>query len=123
MSERRGPHHQWYGLMRWKKLRAHQLAKQPLCESCLKRERVVPASVADHVVPHRGDEYAFWNGELSSLCNHCHNSSKQQRETIGYSREIGLDGWPTDPQHPVYQPFHNRKYAPRRRVRTTTGRL
>jgi 5-methylcytosine-specific restriction enzyme A len=123
MPERRGPHHQWYGLMRWKKLRRAQLAKQPLCESCLKRDRVVPASVADHVVPHRGDEHLFWTGALQSLCKHCHNGIKQQKETIGYSREIGLDGWPTDPLHPVYQPACNLKYAPRRRVRTTTGRL
>jgi 5-methylcytosine-specific restriction enzyme A len=56
MPERRGPHHVWYGLGRWKKLRAHQLAEQPLCESCLRRNIATPAEVADHVVPHRGDE-------------------------------------------------------------------
>jgi 5-methylcytosine-specific restriction protein A len=109
MPERRGPHHVWYGLGRWKKLRAHQLAEQPLCESCLRRNIATPAEVADHVVPHRGDEGAFWNSELQSLCKRCHNGIKQQKETIGYSREIGLDGWPTDPDHPVYQSWHNRK--------------
>jgi 5-methylcytosine-specific restriction enzyme A len=120
MAYERGPHHQWYGLGRWKKLRRAQLSHQPLCESCMKRNIFTPATVADHVEPHRGDETAFWDGKLQSLCARCHNGIKQQKETIGYSREIGLDGFPTDPQHPFYQPACNLKYAPRRRVRTAT---
>jgi hypothetical protein len=64
---------------------------------------VTAATVADHITPHKGDYNLFWHGELQSLCPHHHNSIKQQLETgePGYSRAVGLDGWPTDPNHPA----------------------
>ncbi len=96
-------YHRWYGLGRWKK-RAHaQLAAQPLCAFCLRTNKITPATIVDHVVPHRGNEYAFWNGEVQSLCAYHHNSHKKQDEFLGYSKDIGLDGWPVDKQHPVYR--------------------
>ena len=64
---------------------------------------VVPAEVADHVVPHRGNEQLFWFGKLQSLCWSCHSSNKQLLERRGYYTDIGVDGWPTDNKHPVYQ--------------------
>ncbi|MBY6113306.1 HNH endonuclease [Mameliella alba] len=39
-----------------------------------------PATIADHVVPHREDHGAFWYGPLQSLCKHCHDSKKQRAE-------------------------------------------
>lgn len=59
-----------------------------------------PATVADHVEPHRGDPLKFWYGDLQSLCDECHSSAKQREEAEGFSREIGGDGWPVDPRHP-----------------------
>ena len=58
------------------------------------------ASVVDHVVPHRGDWTAFVAGALQSLCDRCHNSRKKQIEVRGYRCDIGIDGYPTDPNHP-----------------------
>lgn len=43
------------------------------------------ATVADHVVPHRGDVAAFWAGELQSLCTPCHSQAKQAEERSGGS--------------------------------------
>ena len=60
------------------------------------------ATIVDHVVPHRGDRNSFVLGQLQSLCESCHNSSKQQIETHGFIRDIGLDGRPIDPKHPSY---------------------
>lgn len=68
---------------------------------CKERGIITPATVADHIEPHRGDPDLFWNGELQSLCAPDHNKIKQIIETHGYSPEIGLDGWPTDERHPV----------------------
>jgi len=51
-------------------------------------------------VPHRGDWNAFVTGKLQSLCEACHNSAKKQIELRGYRCDIGLDGFPTDPNHP-----------------------
>lgn len=67
---------------------------------CEEHGVVTLADVADHVVPHHGDEQLFWFGELQSLCYSHHNSTKQQIENKGYVNDIGVDGWPVDSNHP-----------------------
>ena len=63
---------------------------------CLADGIVKPARVADHVVPHRGDQDLFWTGELQSLCFTHHNGDKQALEKSGRPKRqrIGPDGWP-----------------------------
>lgn len=90
----------WYALARWRRRRIAQLAAEPLCRFCRQRGRVTAATVADHVIPHKGDPDLFWHGELQSLCADHHDRDKQQQERIGYSTAIGADGWPVDPSHP-----------------------
>jgi 5-methylcytosine-specific restriction endonuclease McrA len=90
----------WYNKKAWRGRAKAQLRAQPLCKMCNATGVVRQASVADHVVPHRGDSKLFWFGELQSLCWSHHSKSKQQMETIGYSKEIGSDGFPLDPNHP-----------------------
>lgn len=53
-------------------------------------------------MPHKGDYELFtdWTN-LESVCDHCHNSHIQSEERLGYSKEIGLDGFPVDPRHPA----------------------
>jgi 5-methylcytosine-specific restriction endonuclease McrA len=97
----RPAHDAWYGTSRWKKRRAAQLRDHPLCAMCLEKGIVTAATVADHVEPHRGDQFSFWFGVLQSLCAHHHNSAKQEKELRGYSTEIGVDGWPVDKDHPA----------------------
>lgn len=55
--------------------------------------------VADHVVPHRGDDRIFWEGELQTLCEACHSRLKQREEIYGHTDDVDLEGWPTDPRH------------------------
>lgn len=74
------PWRSWYSTARWRSLREHQRQRQPLCESCLKQDRITAMTVADHKVPHRGDPALFWHGELQSLCDNCHSSAKQREE-------------------------------------------
>ncbi len=108
-SRARSPELVWaqkqYTTTRWRKIRAAQLAQEPLCAMCAKHGRVTPATVCDHVEPHRGDPDRFWNGPFQSLCDgppwRCHSSTKQSIERRGYSTEIGPDGYPTDPRHPA----------------------
>lgn len=72
----------WYGLKAWSDRRRDQLAREPLCKMHLDRNgEHVPATVADHVEPHREDPERFWHGELQSLCATCHSSIKQREET------------------------------------------
>lgn len=47
---------------------------------CLEHDDVTPAIIADHVIPHKGDEELFWHGALQSLCEPCHNKWKQIEE-------------------------------------------
>jgi hypothetical protein len=91
----------WYGKMRWRRMAKAQLREHPLCVMCLQRGQVIPATVADHVEPHRGDEHAFWFGKLQSLCVPCHNHHKRFEEMRGYTTDIDASGWPTDPRHPA----------------------
>lgn len=102
MAKHSNEANRWYGLEKWKRKRKRQLKAHPLCKLCLDKSLVVPASVVDHVEPHRGDKYKFDNGALQSLCQHCHDSVKHTIEVRGYSTEIGLDGWPVDRDHPCY---------------------
>lgn len=85
----------WYGSRRWKARRLAQLQAEPLCAYCLRDGIATPARVADHKVPHRGNEELFWDGELQSLCKPHHDSDKQIEENGGVAPiRIGEDGWP-----------------------------
>ena len=46
---------------RWRRARAAYLARHPLCVPCEEAGRLAPATVVDHVVPHRGDQKLFWD--------------------------------------------------------------
>lgn len=60
----------------WDKARAAFLAKHPKCVKCGE-----PATVVDHITPHRGYMRLFWDRKnWAPLCAHCHNSTKQSEE-------------------------------------------
>lgn len=72
-----------YGTARWQAVRAHQLAREPLCRLCRAEDRITPATVCDHVEPHRGDVTLFWHGPFQSLCKPHHDGAKQREEQAG----------------------------------------
>lgn len=86
----------WYGLARWKRLRAKQLQVHPLCKFCLDAEVIEPATIVDHVEPHGGDPVKFWSGPFQSLCKPHHDATKQAAEKRGrpLAKGVGADGWP-----------------------------
>lgn len=83
----------WYKLARWRRIRAGQLAKEPLCRMCSVMGRVTAATICDHAEPHRGDPVKFWAGPFQSLCKTHHDGAKQAWERND-TAEIGVDGWP-----------------------------
>lgn len=86
---------------RWEKARAGFLKRSPLCIMCEKGGRLTPATVVDHIVPHKGDQKLFWDrSNWQPLCVECHNRDKQREELRGYDASVGADGWPLDPRHP-----------------------
>lgn len=58
----------------WRKQREVELAAEPLCRECLKHGRTTPATIRDHIIPHRGDPVLFRDpANRQSLCKSCHD--------------------------------------------------
>ena len=62
----------------WRAFRKTFLAEHPLCVDCGK-----PATVVDHVTPHRGDPAKFRAGPFAARCAGCH-SRKTALEDGGF---------------------------------------
>lgn len=59
---------------RWQKARKAFLSRHPLCAECLKSGVLTPATVVDHIIPHRGDRSLFWDeNNWQPLCKGCHD--------------------------------------------------
>lgn len=59
---------------RWQKARKLYLKVHPLCAECYKNGKLTPATVVDHVIPHRGDQTLFWDEtNWQPLCKNCHD--------------------------------------------------
>lgn len=63
----------FYESVVWRRLRRIKLSEQPLCEECLKENKTVKASMADHIVPVKQGGAALDIFNLQSLCNACHS--------------------------------------------------
>ena len=63
----------------WRKARKSFLTRHPLCAECLKNGALTPATVVDHIVPHRGDHVLFWDEQnWQPLCKDCHDRKTGQ---------------------------------------------
>ena len=72
-------YHRLYESAEWRKRRAAFLKKYPTCFICGK-----PATIADHIVPHRGDLNLFYDdSNLQPMCQSCH-SRKTMRENQNF---------------------------------------
>ena len=59
---------------RWQRARKRFLVRHPLCVECERAGRLVQATVADHIRPHRGDKMLFWDEKnWQPLCKKCHD--------------------------------------------------
>ncbi|MFK7238635.1 HNH endonuclease [Acinetobacter baumannii] len=70
----RGTAHQRGYDAEWKKHRDQFLLEHPLCVECRRKGYVMPATVVDHIIPHKGDKDLFWNkSNWQPLCETHHN--------------------------------------------------
>jgi len=94
-----------YATKQWKILREQALLRDAFkCQRCgcfLKRGRSHSQSaVVHHIKPHKGDPDLFFDlDNLQSVCWADHSGVIQSEEVLGYSKEIGADGWPVDPNY------------------------
>jgi 5-methylcytosine-specific restriction protein A len=66
---------------KWRKAREGYLRLHPLCAECGRQGRVTPATVVDHIVPHRGDMVKFWDSRnWQPLCKPCHDRKTARGE-------------------------------------------
>lgn len=97
-----------YMSRRWKEIRKIVLARDDYrcqnknCGEFLQSGRNHQRSaVVHHIVPHKGNLGLFYDIEnLQAVCWSCHSGEIQSEEAVGYSKEIGDDGWPVDPKFP-----------------------
>ena len=58
----------------WRRARKAFLQEHPLCAECMLKGRLAPATVVDHIIPHRGDKRLFWDERnWQPLCKSCHD--------------------------------------------------
>lgn len=61
---------------RWRKASKAFLAMFPTCAKC-----PAPATLVDHIKPHKGDTALFWDQRnWQPLCTTCHSKHKQREE-------------------------------------------
>jgi len=67
-----------YKTARWQRLRWKILEQSIFtCAMCATIEADTSQLVADHIIPHKGNEALFWDeGNLQCLCRHCHDTVK-----------------------------------------------
>lgn len=94
----------FYSTANWQKIRAAQLAREPMCEAC----EEAPATVVDHILPITRGGAKRDPENLQSMCRPCHQD-KTNAERAG-ERWVPLkyqgcfpDGSPRDPEHPWYR--------------------
>lgn len=90
------PSRKWYSSARWQRRRKAQLDDEPLCRMCLEQGHVTPATVCDHITPHKDQEEAFWSGPFQSLCAAHHDSTKAREENRGHRIGCDVHGWPLE---------------------------
>ena len=108
----RRPWHKLYATALWQRLRAAQLRREPLCRDCHALGHLVPATHADHVIPHKGDWSLFKDPDnLQSLCGPCHSRKTNyldggfghERNEQQMNRGCDVNGMPLDAAHPWRQ--------------------
>ena len=66
---------------RWQKARKQFLAKHPLCAECERNGKLTPATVVDHIKPHRKDMALFWDEtNWQPLCKKCHDRKTRMQD-------------------------------------------
>lgn len=82
---------------RWRRYRTQFLRQHPLCEceECKKSGRLIPATVVDHIIPHKGNYELFWDpSNHQAMAKRCHNK-KTAREDGGFGNGRNRDVYKT----------------------------
>jgi len=68
---------------KWHRLSKLHLKAHPLCEECKRHGKLTPATVVDHIIPHRRDECLMWDEtNWQSLCKPCHDKKTGKHDSL-----------------------------------------
>jgi len=85
---------------RWERTAKAFLQAHPWCVMCVENGRPGPATVVDHIRPHRYNAALFWDpNNWQGLCKRHHDSDKKRLENME-QLQARSDGMPSDPSHP-----------------------
>lgn len=88
-------HKRGYGTA-WNKLRFRILARDKhLCQPCMRKGRVRPASHVDHIIA-KAKGGTDDEGNLQAICTACHKDKTTVENGGRVKPKIGADGWPLD---------------------------
>ena len=93
--DRRASAHERGYTSKWRRLSKLYLKAHPLCEECKRQGKLTPATVVDHIVPHRGNEHLRWSeSNWQSLCKPCHD---KKTGTYDSTPKYEYNFWPQAP--------------------------
>jgi len=73
---------------KWRKASKSFLRKNPLCVECAREGTTTPATVVDHIIPHKGNTKIFWDkNNWQGLCKR-HHDIKTVKEDGGFGNKI-----------------------------------
>ena len=79
-AAKRGYNYKWYSEKK------RFLKDFPFCKRCEDEGKLTMATIVHHKIPHRGDEFLFWDkSNWEATCEHHHNvviQSEEKREQI-----------------------------------------
>lgn len=76
---------------RWQAARKTYLMSNQLCVKCKENNKYIPATVVDHITPHKGDQSLFWDQDnWQALCKQCHDK-KTLTEDVRMSKNKPID--------------------------------
>ena len=71
---------------RWRISSKAFLVNHPFCVRCLAKGTYTPATIVDHIKPHKGNQTLFWDkNNWQPLCKLCHDK-KTATEDGGFGR-------------------------------------
>lgn len=95
LYQRESAHSRGYN-SKWRRLSKLYLKAHPLCCECKRQSKLTPATVVDHIVPHRGNQKLMWDeSNWQSLCKRCHDRKTARFDrtpTYGYKTPLPQGG-------------------------------
>ena len=98
-KKRGNRHERGYGTL-WYKLRDAVMQRDShICQPCLEKDRLTPATEVDHIIP-KSQGGTDNPDNLQAICTPCHKDKTQVEQGKSIKQPTNLDGTPHDPTHP-----------------------